>query len=451
MPRRNSYSRNSYNRNQKQYREPTPYSPPRSMYYVKPKTNIILVRFAILLIVCITMLTGGSIRIDHERVLRDVYPNSRTLPELIPEEVDENAWVKNLVPPVDGTIYMAWDHSDGKLVNNRVPSGVNAVAPEWFYLEEDEVTGRAVPKNLLQMGNTQWNPQEYVEICHANGTKVWGMFACLGKPDLAMQAVTDMELQQEIIDQLVEWVIAYQLDGISLDFEKMYPEYNEDFVQFAKRIKEALPSNQNTVSAAVTVKLLGDTSNNLWQSYDRGGLAEVIDYVAVMTYEGGNNDSEPRAGIKWVETHVQRLLEEMPSNKLILGIPFYGVDYIGKVINGDSFNVDPLWKTDNSYVKNFFADWIGSALANGYYDRGDVRTYVDYWLDKGSWNEEYGISQYSFVDTDGYVHKVYVDDESSLYQKTEIVKKYQLAGVGVWREGFGNAQMWEAVADGLSQ
>jgi spore germination protein YaaH len=170
-----------------------------------------------------------------------------------------------------------------------------------------------------------------------------------------------------------------------------------------------------------------------------------------MTYEGGNNDSEPRAGIKWVETHVQRLLEEMPSNKLILGIPFYGVDYIGKVIDGDPNNVDPLWKSDSSYVKNFYSSYISSALSNGYFERSGNKTYVNYWLDKGSWNEEYGITQYSFVDTEGYVHKIYVDDESSLYQKTDVVKKYQLAGVGVWREGFGSAEMWEALASGLSE
>ncbi len=426
------------------------YVRPQKPYYVKKKPGTVLIRFLIIFLICITLLTGGAIKRDYN-VLADVYPEERVLPELVPEEHAENAWQKNLIPPVDGIIYMAWDSGDGKLTDNRVPSGVNVVTPEWFYLEEDPVTGKAVPKNLLQMGKTSWDPQQYVEICHANGAEVWGMFACLGKPDLAKQVVTDLEFQKEVIDQLVAWTIAYNLDGISLDFEKMYPEYNEDFVQFAKNIKDALPANQNTVSAAVTVKLLGDTSGNLWQSYDRGGLAEAIDYVAVMTYEGGNDKLEPRASIDWVETHVQRLLEEMPSNKLILGIPFYGVDYIGKVIDGDSFNVDPIWKSDSNYIKNFYSSYIDSALANGYYDRSGTRTYVDYWLDKGSWNEEYGITQYSFVDTEGYLHTVYVDDQSSLYQKSDLVKRYNLAGVSIWREGYGSDEMWEALADGLSK
>ena len=417
-------------------------------YYVKKKPGAVSARIIVMAIICITMLTGGAIKSEYD-VLADVYPEARVLPELVPEEEEENTWVRNLVPPVEDIIYMAWDLDP--LDIDSIPPGVNVLAPTWFYIVEDSVTGKPVAKNLLQMGKTSWNPQRYVEICHANGVKVWGTFVCIGKPDFARQVVTDMDLQKDIIDQLVEWTIAYNLDGISLDFEKMDPEYNEEFVQFAKNIKDALPANQNIVSAAVTVKLLGNTSNNWWQSYDRGGLAEVIDYVAVMTYEDGGGSQEPKASIDWVETHVKRLLEEMPSNKLILGIPFWGIDYISKVIDSDSFNVDPLWQTDDDYIKNFYSSYISSALANGEYTRSGKTTYVDYWLDKGSWNDEYGISQYSFVDTEGYLHKVYVDDESSLYQKSELMKRYQLAGAGVWKIGFGSDEMWAALADGLSE
>jgi spore germination protein YaaH len=399
------------------------------------------------------MLTGTSLRSGYD-VLADVYPPERELPALVEEEETEDKWVKNLVPPVENVIYMAWDGGDGKLENDHIPAGVNVVTPEWFYLEEDSATGKPVAKNLLQMGKTQWNPQEYVDISHASGAKVWGMFACLGKADLARQVVSDMDIQKQVIDQLVEWTIAYNLDGISLDFEYMDPEYKEEFTQFAKNIKDALPANQNTVSAAVTVKLLGDTSGNWYQSYDRVGLAEVIDYIAVMTYdEHRSGDQTPVASITWVEKHIQRLLEEIPSNKIIMGIPFYGVDYIGKVVDSDSFNVEMLWKEDDDYRINFFSSDLQSALANSQYsdmrDR-DKTIYIDYWMDKGSWSDDFGISQYSFVDTEGYLHTVYIDDESSLYQKAQLVKRYNLAGVGIWREGFGYGAMWEALADGLS-
>ena len=453
MPqRRNSHSRQV--RSTRPVRQTEYYTQPQKPYYVQKKPSSVLIRFIALAVFCITLLTGGVIKSDYD-VLADVYPEARELPELVAEETEENTWQKNLVPPVDGTIYMAWDNDDD--FDDGVPIGINATAPVWFFLEEDSVTGKAVAKNLLQLGNTSWNPQRYVELCHANGIKVWGTFACLGKADLARQVVSDMDVQKKVIDQLTEWTIAYGLDGISLDFEYMDPEYKEEFTQFAKNIKDSLPANQNTVSVAVTVKLLGDTSGNWYQSYDRAGLAEAIDYVAVMTYdEHREGDQTPVASITWVEKHIQRLLEEMPSNKLIMGIPFYGVDFIGRVIDSDSFNVEMLWKEDSkNYRINFFAKDLQAALANGEYtdirDR-DKTIYVDYWLDKGSWNDELSISQYSFVDTEGYLHTIYIDDESSLYQKAQLVKRYNLAGVGVWREGrvFGYREMWEALANGLS-
>jgi len=450
MPQR----RNLRSRQTRQTRQAGPanyYTQPQKPYYVKKKPKAVVIRLFAIIVFCITLLTGGMIKSDYD-VLADVYPEERMIPALLEQEQEDNAWKKNLVPPIDSAIYMAWDGGDGKLVNNSVPAGVNVLTPEWFYLEEDPTTGKATPKNLLQKGKTQWNPQEYVEIAHASGAKVWGMFACLGKPGLAKQVVTDMELQKEVIDQLVDWTLAYNLDGISLDFEKMDPEYNEEFIQFAKNIKDALPANQNTVSAAVTVKLVGETSGNWGQADDRGGLAQVIDYIAVMAYDNHKgNDINPVAGIEWVEKHVKRLLEEMPSNKLLLGIPFYGVDFMSKVIDSDSFNVEPLWKDDDDYRLNFFSSDLQSALANGeFVDIRKKTIYVDYWLDKGSWSDEFGISQYSFVDTEGFLHTIYIDDESSLYQKGDLVKRYNLAGVGIWREGFGYDAMWKALADSLS-
>ncbi len=442
MTNRVNYRNRSTNRVETNY-----YMQPQKPYSVEREPKAVLIRLLIAMVICITLLTGATIKSDFD-ILSDIYPEAKALPELAAEEQTENVWKKNLVPPIDNVIYMAWDLDPLSL--ESIPAGVNVLAPTWFYAEPDPLTDKPIVKNLLQMGKTAWNPQQYVELCHANGVKVWGTFVCIGQPNLAREISTDMESQKKIIDQLVEWTIAYNLDGISLDFEKMHPEYTAEFNQFAKNLKDALPANQNIVSAAVTVKLLGDTSGNLWQSYDRGGLAEVIDYVAVMTYEGGYNTLVPRASIDWVETHVQRLLEEMPSNKLILGIPFYGVDYIGKVTDSDSFNVDPLWKEDGDYIKNFYSSYVDDALANGSYERSGKITYVEYWLDKGSWNDEFGISQYSFVDTEGYLHTVYVDDQSSLYQKSALLKRYNLGGVGIWKLKFGSDEMWAALADGLS-
>ena len=431
------------------YQRQQNYNQYQKPYYVKKSIKLRLLQYLITMIASIFLLTGAAIY-EEIAVFADVYPVMNNMPPLIEEEIDDsNLWIKNLVPPIENTIYMAWDYDP--LYLDKIPPGVNVLAPTWFYIEADKITGVAVVKNLLQRGKTKWNPQQYVELCHANGIKVWGTVSSFIDPSLAEQIVTNEKVQTNVINQLVDWTRAYNLDGISIDFEKMNPEHKKLFTEFAKNLKNALPVNQNIVSVAVTVKLENENSNNWYQCYDRGGLAEVIDYVAVMTYEGHKRGLQaPVAPIDWVESHIIRLLKEMPSDKLIMGIPFYGVDFISRVVESDSFDVELLWKDDSDYRINFFTSYLQKALAYNEYTKDGKLIQVNYWLDKGSWNDTLGVSQYSFVDTNNLLHTIYIDDESSLYQKGALAIRYNLAGVGIWREGFGDDAMWEALADGLS-
>ncbi|MCK9907282.1 glycosyl hydrolase family 18 protein, partial [Frankia sp. Cpl3] len=73
----------------------------------------------------------------------------------------------------------------------------------------------------------------------------------------------------------------------------------------------------------VTIK----SSSDRWSRfYDRAALAKVVDYMMVMTYDE-YWASSPVAGsvasLPWVEKGLQGVLEEVPNEKLILGVPFY--------------------------------------------------------------------------------------------------------------------------------
>ena len=75
------------------------YAVQQKPYYVKKKPSTLLIRFLVIMIITITMLTGTSLRSSYD-VLADVYPPDRVLPPLVEEEETEDKWVKNLVPPV---------------------------------------------------------------------------------------------------------------------------------------------------------------------------------------------------------------------------------------------------------------------------------------------------------------------------------------------------------------
>ncbi len=388
---------------------------------------------------------AGSIPvINIQDVKPKVTPVVTPLPE--PATTPENQWQENVRAPIDDQIYLAWDQWRKEL--DEIPPGINVISPHFF--EVVKVGDKSEVKLLSEVrsGWSDWTPASYVETAHEAGVKVWAMVQNMEDYDAAEYIVTTEEGRNHFYTKVKEWIDIYQLDGICLDFEHMNPANSAAYSEFAAGLKQALPASC-IVSACVTVKLNGNNDDNWWQCYDRVSLAQSVDYLCVMAYDNHrDNTMEPVAGIQWVDMHVRRLLEEVPSNKLILGVPFYGTDYREEVQDGNIFSTRPMWK-DSGWTTTIFN--LNSALSNGQYTKGDDTFVVDYWIDKGSWDSEVGISTYSFVDTNGTMHQIWIDDENSLYQKGRLALRYNLGGVAVWKKSLGTTPMWEALLRGITK
>lgn len=360
---------------------------------------------------------------------------------------DNEIWQENVNPvSIDERIYLAWDDFPKPLT--ELPPNINVLAPCWFKLEfsEDKTSIDYIASDVST------DAYNYVEFCHNGGVEVWGTIQNFD-PDLSAFIVTDEVQRQIFIDQVLLWITSYSLDGINIDFEKMNPEHKQLFNEFCQQLNDAMPENM-PLSACVTVKLVSkNAESNWWQAYDREGLAKAVDYVAVMSYDDHKSSSKkPVASIGWVDLHIRRLLEEIPSNKLIMGMPFYGTDYRAEVVDAQTLSVNPLWSSSGVmttvYELNKLLEF--GQYADRYGAGSDTMVILDYWIDKGSWNAEFGISNYSFVDTSGLQHTIWIDDENSIYQKTRLAEDYNLAGVGIWKKSLGTESMFEAVARAMN-
>ncbi|MEX1377338.1 MAG: glycosyl hydrolase family 18 protein [Eubacteriales bacterium] len=353
---------------------------------------------------------------------------------------DESLWRENISPiEIEDKIYLAWDDpSNRNWTLTEMPPNVNVLAPVWFKLGLNE-TEDGIDFVNADESTTAFS---YVQTCHKNGVKVWGTVQCINY-DLAEVIMTDMAVQQQLIDQILLWINSYNMDGINIDFEKMNPKHKQLFNNFCANLKAAMPEGM-PLSACITVKLVSESAEtNPWQAYDRGGLAEVIDYITVMTYgEHDASTKKPVASIDWIDLHIRRLLEEIPSEKLIMGIPFYGVDYRAEVVDEQTLSLNPIWKNSGHTATIFQLNLL---LETGQYLYSGTPIVLDYWINKGGWNAELGISDYSFVDTDGIQHTIWIDDENSIYQKARLADDYNLAGVAIWKKNLGTESMFEAV------
>lgn len=111
----------------------------------------------------------------------------------------------------------------------------------------------------------------------------------------------------------------------------------------------------------------------------------------------------PVAGIGWVEKVITFSLTKIPQEKLILGVPLYGYDW------GDSGRA-------KSVVHDEAAEKSVSKQA------------------PVEWDEQTASSFFRYSDESG-AHTVWFENRRSLEAKIALAKKYDLAGIAIWRLG----------------
>lgn len=318
----------------------------------------------------------------------------------------------------DGKINLVWEHVVSKNPDvskiGALP-GVNVVTPTWFEMKDAE-------GNLLNRADPA-----YVKWAHKRGYKVWGLVTNGFNPDWTKSVLSSYDKRDQLIAQLLYYAHLYDLDGINIDFENVYLEEKEELVQFVRELTPYLHQQGLTVSIDVTIK----SNAKQWSMFlDRKALAEVVDYVAVMTYDE-HWAASPKAGsvasLPWVERGLQGVLEEVPNEKLLLGVPFYTRLWT------EAKQADGTVKVSSkAYSMTKAQEWINERKLTPVMDEASGQHYVEYKDPK-----------------DGNVYKMWIEDVTSMKKRVEIVNKYDLAGIASWRRGFEVPEIWQAIDETL--
>lgn len=266
----------------------------------------------------------------------------------------------------------------------------------------------------------------------------------------------DPQAQKRSIRETVALVREHGLDGINVDFEYMGnpgDRYKDAFTKYVKDMTTALhsevPGSQLTVS--VYASAMKDP-----KIYDIGKISEYADAIFMMAYDFATSASDHviptaplygyREGKYWydISTAVEDFLAVMPSEKLILGLPWYGYKY-------------PVTEPGVKVAK-----YQGSSYY--YYYRGrryrgftsapasSAVTYAtatqDMASEKTGWDDS-GKVGWRAYQANGVWHMMFLDDARSLGIKYDFAKEKNLAGVGVWALGFdvGTSEMWSLLSD----
>lgn len=319
--------------------------------------------------------------------------------------------------PEKGKINMVWEHVIKKnpdVSKLKAMEGLDIVSPTWFAVVDGE-------------GNVANNADmEYVEWAHKNGYQVWGLASNDFNPDITHEFLNNTDTREKIISQLLVYAKLYKLDGINIDFENIYIKDRDMLTQFMRELYPLCREQGLTLSMDVTFI---SASTNWSQCYDRKALAEAVDYMAVMAYDQ-HWASSPTAGsvaqYKWVENNLKRILEQVPAEKVILGMPFY----------------TRLWEEEKVDGK---VKVTSKALS-----MAGIQKILDEKKPDIVWDEESGQHYAQYTDN-GKTYKVWIEDADSINLKSSLVYKYNLAGAAAWRRGFETENIWPVIAQNLKK
>jgi spore germination protein YaaH len=313
-------------------------------------------------------------------------------------------------------INLTWDYVYSKESykdENFDATGLNVISPTWFSIVSKEGL-------ISDKGNFA-----YVQNYHSKGYKVWGLVNNSFDPDITHEILNNSTAREKIINELLDIYEKYQLDGINLDFENIYLKDKDAYVQFIRELVPLFREKGMKVSIDVTNI---SVSENWSMSFDRKRLGEAADYIILMSYDQYWSTSPVAGSVAqyiWVEDGLEEVLNEISSEKLILGVPFY----------------TRLWKTEN-------IDGVSSTTSSTL-TMENVEKFIE---EKGIelvWDESSGQYVAEYIDGNN-TYKIWVEDSRSIQMKTSLVNKYELAGVASWRKGFEKNEIWEVINSNLN-
>ncbi len=280
--------------------------------------------------------------------------------------------------------------------------GVNVVSPTWFSI--NDVSGSM----------TSLASQDYVDKAKALGLEVWALVDDFNTEVDMYELLSYTSRREKLSNGLVEAAIQYKINGINIDFEKIPSKAGIHFIQFLRELSVKCRNNGIVLSVDNYVPAPYN------KYYDRKEQGEIVDYIIVMAYDeyfSGSDVAGPVASIGFVKDAIRNTLEEVPSEKTIIAVPFYS----------------RLWKetADNEITSESLSMTPASQV---FTDNGI----------EPQWNDTYG-SYYGEYEKDDATYKIWLEDARSIEEKMKVIYDTNVAGVESRKLGLEKDEIWNVI------
>jgi len=312
-------------------------------------------------------------------------------------------------------IVIAWDfletiEANDTLMEIELHESINVLSPMWLVLTDEGITSMA--------------SNDYVEWARAYGVEVWANVY-----DMPGVFMRDRDFRMRTIDQLVHYVDELDLKGLNIGFEYITSEDWPHLVQFLRELAIKLRAREVVLSKNLPVPCPNTSF------IPRAKLAHTVDFIVIMAYEEhwqGSLYSGPIASEPFVRQAIEDSLDFIPSDRLILGLPFY--NRIWREIIG---NNTPETRTYRHHGTTYTREWFEYNGAEW-----------EWLLDVGKYYGEFA----ALEGTETVLYRAWLECERSIEIKLQMYREFVLAGVAVWNRNFRhNEGPWESISRSFSQ
>ncbi len=219
------------------------------------------------------------------------------------------------------------------------------------------------------------------------------------------------------VNDIVALVIREGYAGIDIDYEDLPGSDRKAFTTFVTNLGEALHAENKILSVAVFAKTsdAGDDQRNLAQDY--AAIGDAVDEVRLMAYDYHWSASTPGpvAPITWVREVLDYAKTQIPEEKIVLGIPVAGFDWVdGK---GEPVSWLQCFGRTQAYQATLRYDRLSQSPS------------------------------FQYTDEQGRQHEVWFENAESMTAKLEAAKSAGIRGVYLWMFGDEDDRTWATLRD----
>ncbi|MEO7045837.1 MAG: glycosyl hydrolase family 18 protein, partial [Ferruginibacter sp.] len=318
---------------------------------------------------------------------------------------------------IRSAFYTPWNKASlPDLVKNA--DKLNTIYPEWFFIDTltFKLETRIDTAGLAVMKKNNLSIQPIFNNYRSGKTFLdRGFF----DSKLLHVILNDSVKRKAIINQIVDTLSFYKLQGLNIDFEELAEKSNQPLTRFQKELYQTLHAKNFLVSIDVQAQN---------EDYDFTELAKYNDHVILMAYDQYSDATGPGpiSSQKWIEEQLDWMDDKIDASKIILGVAGYARDWITEE---EGKRVDDI--TYAAAIDQ--AKLSGSAIT----------------FDNNSYNLHYSYNEPATDSSSATNHVIWLTDAATTFNILRFSDDYQTAGTALWHLGGEDPRIWKFYARDL--